>query len=148
MNDIVPELLADIQEMYEAGIRGSRALAAVKKKIEKGTATYADGYTYAKEVGQILAAAYDEYITADTLPDGRMYYNIAKRVLEPTMKAAYEEVAAVCMEIQNRLNEKAGIGIKAVKPERNQENIDSIIDSISAKEEYEVPDERREEPAE
>lgn len=65
-----------------------------------------------------------------------MYYNIANRVITPTLTDNYNLVSDVTSEIQTSLNEAAGIGIKAVKPELNQDRIDGIINRISSEDNY------------
>lgn len=134
MMDIVPELLQRIESQYIQGIRESKKLEAIREKINKKNATYLDADEYAKEVADILAAAYDDNITEEVLPNGTMYYNIASRVLEPTIKTAYEEISDVVMKIQTLLNEKASIGLKAVKPELNWDRVDGIINKLSNEE--------------
>ena len=53
------------------------------------------------------------------LPDGRMYYNIAKSVVEPLLKGNYELVTDICGEVQKQINQNVGIGINAIKPKLN-----------------------------
>lgn len=129
--DVVPTLLENIQAEYEQSIRKSAKLNKLRAKIENGTADYIDAGSYAEEVAAILSKVYEHNLTENALPNGKMYYNIASRVLEPTLKAAYEEVASVTMAIQNAMNEKAGISIKALKPDFNQDRVMGIIDKIA-----------------
>lgn len=137
MTDVVPELLAAIQAEYEKGIAGSRTLAGVRSRIERGSADYKDADKYADEVGRILTEACDDVLTEDALPDGILYYNIAVRVLEPVILKAYQEAAQVAAQVQDLLNQKAGIGIRAIIPQLEQKRIDSLIEEILASEEKE-----------
>ena len=63
-----------------------------------------------------------------------MYYNIASRILEPTLREVYD-ISANCGEVvQGILNEKAGLGLKAQKAVIDQDNIDGIVNRISSEE--------------
>lgn len=134
--DIVPNLLAAIQRDYERLIKESDTLELIRERIKKGTATYLDADKCAEEVAIILDKVYSNNITADILPNGRMYYNIAKRILEPTLRAAYEDVSEVVMQIQTLLNEKAGLGMKAIRADFNKDKVEGIINKLSNEEEY------------
>jgi len=129
--DIVPELLSAILEDYENGVSESRIINRVKEHLEKNVATYIDANDYAIEIGEILSSAYAKNISSDILPDGMMYYNIADRTITPTITKSYEDIASVAVQVQSRLNEAAGIGIKPIKPEINQDRIAGIINRVS-----------------
>lgn len=131
MEDIAPGLLEALLEDYEKNKENSELIQLIKSKLEDGSATYADANEYAIELGDILANAYAHNISSDILPDGRMYYNIADRVIRPTMVRSYDDISNATVKIQQSLNEKAGIGIKAIKPELNQDRIKGIVNKIS-----------------
>lgn len=63
-----------------------------------------------------------------------MYYNIASRVLDPTLRGAYEMVADNAAIVQQIVNEAAGIGIKTIRAQIQQDNIDGIVNRISSEE--------------
>ena len=86
------------------------------------------------EVGDILAEVFQENLSSNILPDGRMYYNIAKRTVEPMMKNNYNIVIDNGVVVQELLNRAAGIGIKVQVPPVNQSRIDGIIDRLDAEE--------------
>ncbi len=136
MEDIAPGLLEALVEDYEKNKENSELIQLIKSKLEDGSATYADANDYAIELGDILAYAYAHNISSDILPDGRMYYNIADRVIRPTMVRSYDDISNATVKIQQSLNEKAGIGIKAIKPELNQDRIKGIVNKISNAEFY------------
>ena len=137
MTDVVPELLAAVRKEYEKGIDGSRTLKGVRSRIERGSAGYEDADKYADEVGRILTEACDSILTEDALPGGILYYNIATRVLEPVIEEAYKEAAQIAAQVQDLLNQKAGIGIRAIVPQLEQKRIDALIEEILANEEKE-----------
>ena len=137
MNDVAPELLEKIIKIYLEKKDGNAVLAAIAEAIEKGEIKYEDAYRAAREIGQILGDAYGAVLNMDALPDGKMYYNIAQRVVGPTMEQAYRDVADIAEETQNVLNYNAGLGLKAICPELNQDRIKGIIDRLSSAESFE-----------
>ena len=132
MTDVAPELLEAIRKDFDDTYAKSEKIASLLSRIKAGTATYSEANEYAVELGDILAWVYNKNITSAVLPDGQMYYNIAKRIIEPTMGNNYNLIADVSMQIQKALNEAAGIGIKAIRPELNTDRIDGIINRISS----------------
>lgn len=136
MEDITPDLLKKIQEDFDKQFDNSKVIAGLYTKVRDGTATYLEANEFAIEVGDILAGAYKNNLSSDVLPDGRMYYNIAQRIIDPTMKNNYSLIIDVTNQVQKSLNEAAHIGIKAITPELNQDRIDKIIDRVSDAEQY------------
>ncbi|MDD4368551.1 MAG: hypothetical protein PHP39_06380 [Oscillospiraceae bacterium] len=83
-----------------------------------------------------LAAAYKANISPEALPDGKMYYNIAQRILQPTLGNNHEMISAAAAQIQTDLNQTAGIGLAGLKPELSQDRIDGLINRLSSSDEY------------
>src|SRR5690625_764350 len=113
--DIVPELLEKIQRDFNATIRGNKKLLMIHEMIEEGTATHKQAYEYAQEVGQALSSVLQVHINSEVLPDGHMYYNIADRILNPTLQNNHIIVAAVSAEIQELLNRQAELGLRGIE---------------------------------
>ena len=89
------------------------------------------------ETGDILAQVYKKYITEDALPDGRMYYNISQRILQPTLEGNHELITDVAKQVQENINKQAGLGLKAVVPEFNQERVDGLVNHLDHAETFE-----------
>lgn len=136
VNDIVPELLKKIQNDFDTEIDQNKIIAGLYEKVREGAATYLEADEYALEIGNILAESFKKNISADILPDGKMHYNIAKRILDPTLKSNYELITEVTKQVQGKMNKNAGIGIKAIKPELNQDRVDGLVEAVSSAEEY------------
>ncbi|MGI6348900.1 MAG: hypothetical protein ACOXZ0_03195 [Eubacteriales bacterium] len=66
-----------------------------------------------------------------------MYYNIAQRILEPTMGNNHELISTAAAQIQTNLNKQAGIGIKGIKAPLNKDRISGIVNKISAEDDFE-----------
>ena len=118
MKDIAPELLEKIKKDFEKKLKKSETIKAFREKVKKKTATYKDANDFAIETGELLA-------------DGKMYYNIADRVIRERLEHNYDITAEAAVEVQKILNEKAGIGIKAIKPEMNEDRVRGIINIVS-----------------
>lgn len=135
MDDVAPALLQMIQDSYKDSRNRSKILAAVAEKIKNGLATYEDANKYAAELGDILAGAYGK-IKEEMLPDGRMYYNIAQRIVNATLKQGYYDIADITEAVQTLLNEAAGIGISAIRPVIDGDRITGIIEQIVGNDDF------------
>ena len=136
MEDVAPELLKRIRAEFDGAVEQSSTLKSVEEKILKGTATYAEANQYAIEVGKILANAYKNNISSDVLPDGKLYYNIADRIISPTMRNNFDLISKVSAQIQKILNDNAGIGINAIQPDINMDRVEGIVNRVSDAENY------------
>ena len=119
---------------FQNQLNKSDLIAKLYAKVRDGTATYKEANEFAIEVGKILAKAFESNLSSDVLPDGKMYYNIAKRIIEPTMANNYSLITDVTNQIQKTLNDAAGIGIKPIAPTLNEDRIEGIINRVSSEE--------------
>jgi hypothetical protein len=136
MEDIAPELLEQLRTRFSEKISVNPKIRALYKRIQSGDATYADAEEYAYLVGEALSQTFGELLSSDVLPDGRMYYNIADRVVRPLLEEDHSLIADAAKTVQTTLNEKAGIGIKAQSVAVNTDRIDGIINKISGAENF------------
>ncbi len=136
MHDILPELLKAVEEAYQVNIEKDVAVKRLLKELKSGAADYEKASDYAEHLGDALAKAFQTQIAADKLPDGRMYYNIANRLVNTTFQDNYSRIASYCKGTQESLNKAAGIGLKAQVPEFNQNRADGIIERLSEAENY------------
>lgn len=117
-------------------LRGNEKLAKLADKLQNGTAAYADAYEYALEVGTALSDTFGEELSSDVLPDGKMYFNIANRVVRDPLTRAYRLIADECEGVQEKLNTAAGIGLKALRPDYPENRIKGFIDRLSSEPDY------------
>jgi len=132
MNDIVPELLDKIQRDFQDEVKKSNKLKALRKLIDDKQATYEQANEYAIEIGEILARSFKKNISSSVLPDGRMYFNIGERILNPTLTKNYELVTNITKEIQEELNRQVGIGLKVSVPKVDKGKIKGFVDRLSS----------------
>lgn len=136
MTDVAPELLEKIQTSFTSKLNQDKIIANVYWKLSEGTATHKDSAEFAARAGELLAETLRRNISVTDLPDGRMYYNIAQRVLEPLLTDNYELAAEVTAQVQELLNNAAGFGMKAIKPKLDTERVENIINKVSSAENY------------
>lgn len=130
MIDIAPELLEKLKKAFSEKFNKNKKIDKILSTIREGEPTYSEVNDLSIEVGDILAEVFQENLSADILPDGRMYYNIAKRTVEPMMINNYNIVADNTIIVQEILNRQAGMRIKAQVPPLNQDRIDGIINRL------------------
>lgn len=136
MEDIAPDLLAAIREEFTHSIQRNRKIITLYEAIQKGTATYQDAGVYAYEIGEALSMAMLKHISSAALPDGRMYFNIADRVLRPLLEENHGLISDAALRVQTELNHKAGIGLKAQAAKINDDRISGIVDKVSEAETF------------
>lgn len=137
MADIAPELSEAVSKLFEARARSNRRLARITALIRDGTATMTEAHEYAQEVGEILAGVFQELVGEGVLPNDIMYYNIAKRVVEPAIKHNYDLITEASKLIQQSLDNAHGLGIEAVAANFPAERIAGLIDKITEAEDLE-----------
>lgn len=134
--DIAPALIKKINEQFDEEIKNNQKIKSILEKQQMGVVDYTDSFLFAKEVGLALKKSIKQNISEDTLPNGRMYYNIAQRILGPQLKKNYDLISSQCKITQTILNQKAHIGLNALVPEYNIEKTRSIINYISNADRY------------
>lgn len=134
--DIVPELLDEIKKAFLCKSKESRILQDKLLALENNKASYKDANEFAEELGEILADTFKDKIKTEDLPDGKMYYNIAQRIIEPNMHMTYDMVGDYSRDVQALLNQEAGISIAALKADINQDRVDKIVEKVSSYDSY------------
>lgn len=134
--DIVPELIEDINKYLDRKTEESLVIKEKVLKLKNKKADHIDSNEFAQEIGEILSNSFRENITEDRLPGGKIYYNIADRVINPNLKNNYDIINAYARDVQDILNKKANIGLGAVDAQFNQNRADGIIESVLKKDDY------------
>lgn len=136
VEDIVPSLLKKIKSEFEGARLDSEVLKDLLSKLHHSKASYLDANQYAIEIGEILSKALGASLTNETLPDGKMYYNIAQRVLTDVLGRNHELVSDYAEQVQKNLNSEAKIGLAAQVPELNQDRIDGLVNRLASEESF------------
>lgn len=132
--DIVPGLLDEIKKDFNMSYKNNQIIKELLEKLETNTLTYEDAYDYAEEVSKILVEVFKRYISPESLPYGKMYYNIAKRLLEETLANNHELVADYSQIVQTVINRNAGYNIKALKSKLSEDRIDGFVQRLASEE--------------
>ena len=136
-NDVLPSILQEVQERFERDFGKSEIVRNAFAALKGKKATYKTANEFAIEVGEILSKALGASLSADKLPDGKMYYNIAQRLLTDVLGRNHELVSGYTSEVQKNLNQEAKIGLKVQVPELNLDRIAGIVNRFSSEENFE-----------
>lgn len=131
VDDIVPKLLEDLKKEFLSKYKASKK---IPKLLE--TKNNANAYLYAQEVGEILAEVFDSKLSASILPEGKMFFNIAERILNETLGNNHKLVTDYAVELQTALNREAGIGLKPKTNKVNQDRIDGLVNRLSSEDNF------------
>lgn len=131
MSDIVPELKEKIDKTFDELVEADESLSGLIEKI-KTQGTWDDAQSCASKIGQHRSRAFLQNISSDILPNGQMYYNIANRIIPPTLLNDFNTIVDACAYVQEQANDDAAIGIAVQRPEVNQDRIDGIVNRISS----------------
>lgn len=132
MVDVVPSLNESIERDFKSNVMKDRRIASITKRIRDGTATQLDGHDYAERLGENLSRALVGNLTPERLPDGRLYYNIAKRTVVPALHTNYDLTNEAAAEIQSAIDTAAGIGLKTTKADFPESRIQGLIDKMTS----------------
>lgn len=136
-HDVLPGILKEVQHRFESEYGKSDVVSRAFAELQAQKATYKTANEFAIEVGEILSKALEASLSADKLPDGKMYYNIAQRLLTDVLGRNYEIISAYTRDVQKNLNREAKIGLKVQVPLLNQDRIDGIVNRFSSEDNFE-----------
>lgn len=135
--DIVPALLEAIQKEFDTGHATSKQIQQLLSLLAEDKATYLQANNYAVEVGKLLSKVLKNKVTADTLPNGKMYFNIAEKLFNATLKNNYDLITDYSSKVQSKVNNDAGIRLKAQTPKLNQDRVDGLIKATANAKDFE-----------
>lgn len=117
MEDIAPKLAEEVMTDFRSAVARDLSLVRLRKRAADGLITYAEVGTYAQKVGEHASRAFRSHIFSEDLPNGRMYYNIAERVIRPVLEEVEYLVAMVAREAQKAVNSSLGVNLAVVDPD-------------------------------
>lgn len=136
-HDVLPSILKEVQERFERDFGKSEIVRNAFAALKGKKATYKTANEFAIEIGDILSKALGTSLSTDKLPDGKMYYNIAQRLLTDVLGRNHELVSGYTSDVQKNLNQEAKIGLKVQVPELNLDRIAGIVNRFSSEENFE-----------
>ena len=135
--DIAPDLLKAVQDDFKEKVKRNAKVKEALKAMKSEEATFEDANHFAEAIGDTLAESFKNNIKPELLPNERMYYNIAERVVGESLKNNYNLVSGYSADVQTLLNRKANLHINGIKPPYNTDKAKGIINRISSEEKYE-----------
>lgn len=136
--DIVPELFKTIQDEFTKRTTESAKYRRFVWDIMDKKASLDDVHDISVFLGETLSDVLRDTMTADILPDGKLYWNIADRIIKPMLEGNYSTVNQMAAEIQKIVDEANGIGIGAVQADFPEKRAADLIDkAVDAGDEYE-----------
>lgn len=135
-NDIVPELLDKIKKDFFKAAESNAELERLLLLLQNGEATFLDAHEFSTILGKLIAKSLKDNISSAVLPEGKMHYNIAERILNDILGTNHNMVSSYSDRVQNILNQKADIFLNSIKPKINQDRIDGMINRLSYEEKF------------
>ena len=136
MADISQELLSAIRKTFETELKKDKRFHALLKRARDGTSSYVYANSYARLIGRILSVAIKANVSADVLPQGQLYLDIAQNVITPMLKEGHGLTAEYIKLVQDEINRKAEIGLASQIPEFNQDRAAGFVKKASVAESY------------
>lgn len=121
MNDIGKELYEQIRADFENRLADD---SSRPRNME-------DVFDYSGRIGRYLADSIAAHVTQDKLPDGRLYHNIARSILEPSLRNNYELVNLAGEQVQEALDAAEGIRMKVQWGDFPEERLQTVIGAAS-----------------
>ena len=129
--DVVPVLNERIQTSFQGNMMKDRRVLQISNRIRDGTATFKDGHDYAERLGENLSRALVKNLNERTLPDGKLYYNIANRTVVPALETNYVLTNEIAEQIQSIIDKPLGIGLKSVRADFPESRIHDLINKMT-----------------
>lgn len=130
------DILENILEEYRTAVEESKVIQQVRGKIASGAAmTYADAQDAAIETGKAVSGAIRNHLP-DAVTEDRLARETAEVIVKKPMIEAGTDLSEIAKGVQESLNENADLGLDAIVPELNEDQIDGIISGICNAEDY------------
>lgn len=125
--DIAPGLLEKIERAFNETINNSARLRELADELTYGSGQYGEAEELACLVGDALSDAMRECLSEDVLPNGKLYENIAQKIIPPSLRRNYDIISEYSRKAQENVNRQGGTGIKAIVPEYSVDREQGII---------------------
>lgn len=126
MNDVSPEILEAVKKQFDKEFYSNTKIKKIYEKVRKGKASFSEMKTFAEMAGDILSESLDKVFSSGDLPDGKLYQNIAEKVITPMLQQNHSLVNEVCGYVMDDKNAAAKIGVKAVTAGFNTDRAEKI----------------------
>lgn len=134
-DDIVPALLEGIRSTWRREVSRSKYLQNLRTGFDQGRGGFLQADHYAEEMGRLLSNAYKTHLSQPgALPNDRLYYNIANRIIPPLLREDFEDIAEQTAKVIRKRNKQERLSLDAVIPEIDENRIEGLVDAASSQE--------------
>ena len=105
MTDAVPELWEQISRDFNRSASTDIWIRSFLRRVKDGTATSEEASVYAGRLGTHAGKALARALKKESLPDGKLYWNIADRTIRPLLTEVHRRVndaAAAVLAAESR----------------------------------------------
>lgn len=127
MNELASGLLEAIVELFTKRYEASTTVKALEKRLDAGTASLEDAERYAETVSGLLNRAYSEALKGEDLPEGNIYWETCKAIIEKPLTDVYNKAARATAKALDAENAKNGIGLKAQAGEIDADRLAGVV---------------------
>lgn len=124
-------MLEEVRKTFRSKCRSDSNIQNLLKKFSGNTANLLDVENYSRLLGNTLSQTFLEIIKPESLPNQKLYYNIANTILEPMLRENYNYVNNAASKVQQSVDKKTNIQIKPQKSEFPLERVNKIINAVS-----------------
>lgn len=125
--DVAPELLNKVWYDFIGQVKDNKQLRSLRQAVEDKTATYEQANYYATELSKVMAKSLRKFLTPESLPDGKLYYNIADKILTRVLEGCHLRVANYCYKVQRLAYDEMGVQLDPAEVPVDQERIHGIV---------------------
>lgn len=125
--DIVLDLQQKIVNEYQKLIKENDYINHFQNKLKSHKVNGEDVSLYGNELGACASKSFLKYVTKENLPDGKLYWNIAERLIVLLLKDVYEKVNEAADIVQKRDDEANNINIKPQRATFPEERVHDLI---------------------
>ena len=130
MTDIVPELYKEMVEEFDRIVNKDKKIQTFLRKYKEGTASQEEVSLYAADLGECAAQVFDKKLKPKNMPDGKLYWNILERTVDPLMRKVFDMVMEAASTVMIREDENIGIHLKPVIPDYPKERVKTLMESM------------------
>ena len=129
MEDVVPKLYEKILSDFRSQVKRDKGIQKILSGKVDDNSQIEMNYI-SMRLGDYVVLSLKKHLTTATLPDGKLYWNIAQRTVKPLMYEVYELTNHMMFIIQEYENERDGIGIKPIKADFPEDVVNGIINKM------------------
>ena len=136
MADLAKQLVEAVEKAFTRNCKTDVVVSGIERTLKKNGVSYREAEEYSARLGELLAKAYQETITPDLLPNGKLDADLAEELMRTLLSQNYERAAEVAARVQTSLNRSAGLGMKGLQPAVNEDRLDGLINKAASYESY------------